>query len=150
MPVGARETTTGWGRVYLPDRVRWREENACIHLPRNMRPRTRHRRTLRAWERERNWRNRESQRGARELRRGKKGLKSEERMVECEPRLGQGHKSVQSTPAPPVIGSNHRGSHAIRSDAAAGCFVERKSRNGIPAGFQNFLFSGSPPNSQIR
>lgn len=55
--------------------------NACIHLPRNMRPRTRHRRTLRP--------------------RGKE-------------RGGQGHENVLSTPAPPVIGSNHRGSHAVR------------------------------------
>lgn len=55
--------------------------NACIHLPRNMRPRTRHRRTLRP--------------------RGKE-------------RGGQGHENVLSTPAPPVIGSNHRGSHTVR------------------------------------
>lgn len=46
-----------------------------------MRPRTRHRRTLRP--------------------RGKE-------------RGGQGHENVLSTPAPPVIGSNHRGSHAVR------------------------------------
>lgn len=36
-------------------------------------------------------------------------------MVGRELRLGQGHKNVLSTPAPPVIGSNHRGSHADRS-----------------------------------
>lgn len=28
---------------------------------------------------------------------------------------GRGHKNVPSTPAPPVIGSNHRGSHTVVS-----------------------------------
>lgn len=39
---------------------------------------------------------------------------------ERELRLGQGHKNVLSTPAPPVIGSNHRGSHVERSPTSSG------------------------------
>lgn len=112
MRAGGERREREWRLCYGAARRGRREENACIHLPRNTQACTQHRRILcrLPW----------TERG--NVGEGGWRARREERMAE---RGSTGtHKNVLSTPAPPVIGSNHRGSHA------SSFLTSRKSRNG--------------------